>query len=390
MLEIENGHGARLTCQRWVAHERRDRHLVRTWRGGALSRPTTSYEQEDYFVRRPGAAVSERGFHHMLADFLGWELPMLARDEGTEVPLYLEMIFPLLYVEQKRGWGGIQATMPTYGIPNARRRAIEFVLGLGVYRRARERNELLAEIDRLRGYYRQALAGFRGRLERTGVVLQGLENEMPTSWPAVEPALMAAVEEDRWVGLSELLRVLRDRHRHLVQDEVPTAEEASRELEEGLRANERLLERLTTVSTDLRQSLALDEDQLASLKRRVAALEEDRRRYRDAITLQSLGADQVTILEGDECPACHRPLPAALVVPEAPPPMSLEQNADFIAEQIETFKLMQNDTARHRDVEAQRLAALRARADEVRQEIRAARFASRSGSPPRSPRAASP
>ena len=32
MLEIENGHGARLTCQRWVAHERRDRH-----RGGGLS-----------------------------------------------------------------------------------------------------------------------------------------------------------------------------------------------------------------------------------------------------------------------------------------------------------------------------------------------------------------
>jgi hypothetical protein len=383
ILEIENGQGARLTCQRWVTHERRDRHLVRRWRGGALSRPGTPYEQEDYFVRRPGAAVSERGFHYMLADFLGWELPMLAKDEGTEVPLYLEMIFPLLYVEQKRGWGGIQATMPTYGIPNARRRAIEFILGLGVYRRARERNELLGEIDRLRGEYRQALAGFRGRLNGTGVVLQGLEDEMPTSWPSIEPALMAAVEEDRWVGLSEVLRDLRKRHRHFLQEEVPTAEEASRELEVGLRANERLLERLAAAATELRQSLALDEDQLASLERRVGALEEDRRRYRDAITLQSLGADEVSILEGDECPACHRPLPAALVVPEAPPPMSLEQNADFIAEQIETFKLMQSDTTRHREVGMQRLAALRGRIDDVRQEIRAARgtLISPSGAP---------
>lgn len=373
MLEIENGEGTRLTCQRWVAHERMDRHLVRTWRGGALSRPSSAYEQEDYFVRRPGSAVSGSGFHHMLAEFLGWELPMLPRDEGTEVPLYLEMIFPLLYVEQKRGWGGIQATMPSYGIPNARRRAIEFILGLGVYRRARERNELLAEIERLRGGYRQILAEFHGRLEGTGVVLQGLETEMPTSWPAVEPALMAAIEDGQWVGLSELLRGLRERHRNLVEEEVPTAEEASRGLEEALRANERLLGGLTAAATELRQSLALDEDQLSSLHRRIEALEEDRRRYRDAITLKSLGADEVSILEGDECPACHRPLPTALIVPEAPPPMSLEQNVEFIAEQIQTFRLMQSDTARHRDVEAQRLAALRARVEEVRREIRAAR-----------------
>ena len=373
MLEIENGEGSRLTCQRWVTHERMDRHLVRTWRGGTLSQPSSAHQQEDYFVRRPGAAVSERGFHHMLTEFLGWELPMLARDEGTEVPLYLEMIFPLLYVEQKRGWGGIQATMPTYGIPNARRRAIEFILGLGVYRRARERNELLGEIERLRAEYRQSLAEFRGRLEGTGVILQGLENEMPTSWPAVEPALMAAIDENRWAGLPELLRTLRERHRSLVEEEVPTAEEASRELEQGLRTNERLLGGLTAAATELRQSLALDEDQLSSLQRHIEALEEDRRRYRDAITLKSLGAEELSILEGDECPACHRPLPVALVVPESPPPMSLEQNAGFIAEQIQTFRLMQSDAEHHRDVGSQRLAALRSRVEEVRQEIRAAR-----------------
>lgn len=373
VLEIENGEGKRLTCQRWVAHERMDRHLIRTWSGGALSGPSNAYEQDDYFVRRPGAAVSERGFHHMLAEFLKWDLPMLARDEDTEVPLYLEMIFPLFFVEQKRGWGGIQATMPTYGIPNAKQRAIEFVLDLGVYRRARERRDLAAEIERLRGDYRQTLAEFRGRLEGTGIVLQGLDKEMPTSWPAVEPTLMSVVEENRWIALSELLQPLHERHRSLVEEEVPTAEEASRELEETLRENERLIGTLTAAASELRQNIELDEDQLASLEHRIEALEEDRRRYRDAITLKDLGSDEVSILEGDECPACHRPLPLALIAPESPPPMSLEQNIDFIAEQIRTFKLMSSDTEQHRDIESQRLAALRSRIEEVRHAIRAAR-----------------
>jgi hypothetical protein len=383
IVEIENGRGESLTSQRWVTHPAIDRHLVRTWRGPALSNASGVYEQDDYFVRRPGSAVSSRGFHHMLAEFLGWELPVLARDEGTEAPLYLETIFPLVYVEQKRGWGGIQATMPTYGIPNARRRAIEFILGLGVYRRVRERSELLSEIERLSSEYRQTLAAFRGRLEGSGVVLQGLGSELPTRWPEIQPGLLAAVGEDEWVPLAAYLALLRERHRNLVEKEVPTAEEASRELTERLRANENLLSRLMGAGAEVRQRLALDEDQLLSLGDRIEALEEDRRRYRDAITLRDLGSDEVSIFEGDDCPACHRPLPVAMIVPEVPPPMSLDQNIAFIVEQVQTFRLMAADAERHRDVETQRLAALRARIDELRQDIRATRstLTSPSGSP---------
>jgi hypothetical protein len=383
IVEIENRESERLTCQRWVTHPEIDRHLVRAWRGPALTDASQVYEQEDYFVRRPGAAVSSRGFHHMLAQFLRCELPTLTRDEGTEVPLYLETIFPLVYVEQKRGWGGIQATMPTYGIPNARRRATEFILDLGVYRRTRERSELLTEIDRLRNEYRERLAAFRGRLEGTGVVMQGLGADIPTRWPEVDPGLLAAVGEHEWLGLSEFLSGLRERHANLIEEEVPTAEEASRGLTENLRSNEELLQGLTAAGTEVRQNLAFDEDQLSSLRGRIDALEEDRRRYRDAITLRDLGSTDVAILQGEECPACHRPLPEAMVVPDVPPPMSLDQNVAFIAEQIQTFRLMEVDAERHRDVELQRLAALRTRIDELRQEVRATRstLVSANGSP---------
>ena len=54
IVEIENGRGETLTCQRWVRHERMDRHLVRTWRGPRLPDTAHTFEQADYFVRRPG------------------------------------------------------------------------------------------------------------------------------------------------------------------------------------------------------------------------------------------------------------------------------------------------------------------------------------------------
>jgi phage shock protein A len=196
---------------------------------------------------------------------------------------------------------------------------------------------------------------------------------MPTRWPAVEPALVAAVGNNEWVSLSDHLSELRSRLRVLREEAVPSAEEAARDLSDSLHENEGRLVSLTAAGAELRQSLALDRDQLSALSSRIDALEEDRRRYRDAITLRDLGSDAGPILEGEECPACHRPLPEALMVPAVPPPMSLEQNADFISEQIQTFRLMQDDTQRHLDVASQQLAALRTRIAEVRQEIRAAR-----------------
>jgi len=74
--------------------------------GPILSEPVNGLRQSTYFVRRPGSAQREAGFHHWLAEFVGWQLPEVARYDGGTSPLYLETIFPLFFVEQKRGWAG--------------------------------------------------------------------------------------------------------------------------------------------------------------------------------------------------------------------------------------------------------------------------------------------
>lgn len=373
VLEIENGEGERLTCQRYAKHDSIDRHLVRSWRGGALSAPDGAYEQIDLYVRRPGAAQNPAGFHRMLAEFLGWTLPDVVRDDGSEVPLYMELVFPLLYVEQRRGWGGVQATTPTYGIPAAKRRALEFLLDLGIYRRARARAELLAELRRLQAAYADEFARFSGLLETRGVVVQGLDSALPTLWPEVPPRILAPVEGDQWVALDKLVDALRSDLRTLVSEEIPSAEAASKEVAEALDRDEQLLRELSAAASALRGEASLDEEQEASLRRRIGALADDERRYADAITLRRLGSDQPHVHLGDECPTCHQAMPAALLVAEEPPPMSLEANLAFIHEQRNTFRLMRSEIERTLRVRRQRLLALRNRTNELRHSIRAAR-----------------
>jgi hypothetical protein len=131
MLEFENEAGQIATVRRYARHRAIDTQLITVWDGPVLTAPTKKVRESAYFVRRPGAAQREAGFHHWLADFVGWELPEVALYDGRTSPLYLETIFPLFFVEQKRGWAGIQAQIPTYlRIRDVGRRNVEFVLAL--------------------------------------------------------------------------------------------------------------------------------------------------------------------------------------------------------------------------------------------------------------------
>ncbi|MGD0579247.1 MAG: ATP-binding protein [Bryobacteraceae bacterium] len=149
-IEIENAKHEFLTVQRAIAGERH-RHLMTVYEGRAITKKEGLSTARDYYVREGGAASNELGFHRKLKDFVGWELPMAPRFNDVDTLLYLETIFPLLYVEQKLGWGRLPARYPTWlGIRDVGRRTVEFLLGLDAYANALERVAVQEEIKRLR------------------------------------------------------------------------------------------------------------------------------------------------------------------------------------------------------------------------------------------------
>ena len=371
VVEIANRTGDVLTCQRWAKHASLSTSLVRTWKGAALSSGNRGHEQ-DYFVRRPGSAQAEAGFHRLLAQFIGWQLPTLVASDGREVPLYMEFLFPLFFVEQKNGWGGIQRYMPFFaGVQGTKQRAIEYVLDLGIYERLQRRRALGAELDNLRVEYRHEVSAFRASLGTLGLVMEGIPSELPIGWPPeVTPTLKAPVGESDWVQAEERLEQLRAQLNQKRESSIPTVADSASDTSSALvRLEEDLAEASVAGSVAL-QELGAAQQERASLDRRIAALDEDRRRYRDALTLRQLGSSQeVQLLESD-CPTCHQPWPPTLGLDDELRTMSLEDNLAFVTSQVDTFKSMRLDSERQVSATEQRLAALRTRGDELRREIR--------------------
>ena len=139
-LEISNSKGKTVTLNRQITGQV-DSDLIKVIDGPQLTLPNDSYSINYYYLNREGSAQRDRGFHKFLSNFLMLDIPFVSRYQGADVPLYLQCIVPLMFIEQTKGWSGIQATTPKlFGIQNVNNVSIEYLLNLDV-----QKNKLLRE-----------------------------------------------------------------------------------------------------------------------------------------------------------------------------------------------------------------------------------------------------
>jgi hypothetical protein len=371
-LELSNGLGEVITITRAVKSAVRSRQLVTVAHGPAIT-GSASYRTTDYFVRRPGSAQNEAGFHHFLAKFLQLDLPRVGRMDGSEGLLYLETVFPYFFVEQKHGWSSIQARIPTYlGIRDVHKRSAEFVLGLDAFERIRKRQLIKSNMSALevdwQAINKQAmeLARLSDVVIRNppGRIAKGLEDAdfrpsvaVDTAWLTLEQA--AEHFQGELASASEPVR---------------TVGQEATEVEQRVQYLEARLRELLAVAAGIGEERGEYERQLLQIAQRLEALGEDLQRHKDSEVLSRLGSQHAHALIADHvCPTCHQELTDGADI--AQHTMTIAENVDFIKRQIEAFEGSQSDVQRVLTAIRSREASLARDIRETRAEIRAARDA---------------
>jgi hypothetical protein len=227
IAELAGAEGQVMSVQRAIRSERAHRELVQTWNGAALSEPEVAHTRHDYYVRERGAAKNEAGFHHRLAELIGWQLPEVASWDGSSVLLYTEVIAPLLFVEQTRGWSWIASVMPRYlRLRDPEQRATEFLLSLDSLTRAAERDTLMARREEARGAWRSTVEAFTNRVSDAGARVENLPIEASVEWPPQVRPVIRFHYANAWQSLGEVLSSLRSELTEMAGP-VPSAEDSA-------------------------------------------------------------------------------------------------------------------------------------------------------------------
>lgn len=332
LLEVENQFGRIVTLRRAIRDTARSTKLVEVFDAAHLTRGEPLVDAKPTYVHDKGGAQWEEGFHHFLESFMGLSLPNVATT-GGETRLYLQTIFAALAVEQKRGWTDYLATIPFFGIRDARTRVVEFLLGLGVFETNALRNRLNAESVEIDSDWRRAIDELRREAAPHGVALEGVASK-PTPLFQPESLVLRRLNGNTGIDLSEHIRHLRHEHNVLQQ----RADEYSKVT--GVEA----LQEVTATSEELQTLSVLHERATTALGEQRAALKdyeillaeanEDLERNKAAAKLRDLGAKNNLKTALGLCPTCNQPVDNTLLADAVTgPQMDLATNIAYLESQ---------------------------------------------------------
>ncbi|MEU4763391.1 AAA family ATPase [Actinosynnema sp. NPDC023794] len=368
-LEVSNARSDTITVKRFVKSSVKDRTLIEVTHGAALSSPADKRTAQDFFVRRPGAAQRDLGFHRYLENFLGWSLPRVTKVDGAEVPLYLECLFPYFFVEQKHGWSGLQARIPTYfGIRDVNRRAAEYVLALDEYAQIQRRQRLEAAATIMDSEWRQLAGRIAGTAQAASIVVQQIPSRPVTDSREVVGETLIATGSG-WSTVSAEINRLEQLIEELRPDDVRPVGDVAEALDAELSATQTTLIATNALLNDQARAVKETQDRFSSVSLRVEALEEDLQRHKDANLLRQLGSTNLLIAGDDSfCPTCQQNLPDGFEITTNP--MSPEVSVAYIEQELRTFRAMAADFSRLVDIEQGKLSRLRVESADLRRQIR--------------------
>lgn len=371
-LEIENDRGEIVVLHRDVVGGK-DSKLIQVTFGASLSEDAARTRQRDFYVLDGGSAVQEDGFHFFLASYLSWNLPVVARYDGTECPLYLESIFPMLFVEQKRGWSTIQGPFPTFfRIQDVARRVMEFLLNLDVAQFRRQRTELRNSIAELNSRWVQERTKLVDAATRIGRI-RGLPQQ-PNAEFSQQPEIdLQLFHEGEWVRLSTLVAEIEERIAELEAAQLETIDIIAPQIEARITILREQVDTETAVIEAVRSEHASETQDSQALTARVRSLEVDLRRNQDAQKLQRLGSELGTASSEHVCPTCHQDVTNELLPTIDAVGMALDENIAFVKSQLELYRSALGASAERLQEIAGRFRGVERNLQEKQQELRTLR-----------------
>jgi len=140
-LQISNGKETN-TLRRWIKSENYQENLITVYFSKIDDMFKKTTRKKDMYVHLANAATLKDGFHYYLEKYLSLDLPIVPCSNNSECKLYLQLIFSSMFIEQKRGWADIMSGMPIYNISDARKRVVEFLIGLETLKNERRKKEI--------------------------------------------------------------------------------------------------------------------------------------------------------------------------------------------------------------------------------------------------------
>ena len=303
---------------------------------------------EEFFLGSAGeigSAKSPKGFHFWLERFIGWSLPEVSKHDGRPAKLYFELIFPLFFIEQKRGWSEIQANTPTYyKVKDAKKSAIEYCLGVEDFSNRNNISVLKRRLENIENSWEEVKSSAISMAEFASMRVDFQSNiDSELFFPLVEYSLQ---NSDKPSSIQSVLKGL-EANLENINSNIKTWPLYD-QLAELLSKRRELMDKFSVIN---QREEALNAS-LDSNDSKAGRIRDELTRYRQLKRLSDVGAQLQLPVETKECPICGTDMLDTLSS-KTDGVLSLEDNIKYLKNQLDFYLNIKN----REEIELQGLAS---------------------------------
>lgn len=337
LLEIENEKNEIITIKRTIVGNQ-DSNLVSVYFGELIKNENNQFKKQDFFLNLDGAAQRDRGFHKFLEKFINIELPFVPKyNDEKQIPLYIQTLIPFMFIEQVRGWSGIQATIPKiYGIESVNNLTFEYILALDVMQNRLKRKEIKKEIDKNKVDWNHINDFMINIAKENGCFLDNFPSITVDLRKEDYPKYTFDFNNKKF-NLYDFLPLMRDELERI--NLFKSAKTNNQELQNKI---DFLNNEIVILNGKLRENTIELLNEKNSLKRyelQIIELGKNIRNYKDIKTIVRLGSNEEISLSDNKCPTCKHTLDDSLQK-ESFEPMDLETNIKFLESQLDAIDIL--------------------------------------------------
>lgn len=338
-LEILNNKDEIITIKRQIIGKD-DIKLIKVNYNALLTKDNEDDTKDDYYyVGVEGAAQREKGFHQFLSTFLNIDRPYVPRYSGSDVPLYLECIMPLMFVEQVRGWSGIQATVPKmYAIQNVTKVSFEYLLKLDIAEIQRMRDEIRAAKKEIQLSWDNLHKHLNGVARNISGIIKNYPKYPSTNLEQKDFPNIYMLQDNNWIDIDNWIIDMRDetiKMKELFENKPKDNSELENELKS---LEDDLLLKQAAVS-EIRREYYNEKYNISELEERLLFINSDLKKNQDVKRLQEYGASYDIATFQSQCPTCHQEIIDVLLEQTAPP-MSIDDNIVYLKQQKNAVEIL--------------------------------------------------
>ena len=316
---------------------------------------------ENMYVHSQRSTTSSKGFHTFLEKFMGLELPLLPTNSDTEYKLYLQLLFSLAFIEQKRGWADLFSAMPVYNFKEPKKRTVEYILGLKTFANERKRAAFKFREAYISNNWSSMVNDILSLCNREDCRIFGLPMK-PRIWgDDVEGRLSIMTIGQNPEGIDLKILSLENEYKQLVGTTPKIVDNYDRLLDE-LETTENYIAEFEGDLESQRKFLVSEKAIISKLELNLETIEGDLRNNKDALKLKQMGSELDINSYKGVCPVCHQVMEDSLLPVQSDDHiMSIEDNIKHLESQMAMIRFAYDSHKANKNLASENIQSLTSR-----------------------------